>query len=266
MHASAKEMRLELALERELLRIDEAHHEDDGDEAESGDRRKRGCEGWIGDAGERPDHHVLRVSGDRRHAAAIGSRRDRDQIGQRIAAERTHHLQHDRRHDKADRVIDQKGRQNARHQRHDDEQHERRMRMFDGEPAERPESAGHLEMRDHDHHAEQERDRIEIDGAKGFLEAQGTDRDHRRAAKKGDAGAVEPQAGNAANGDANIGQDEDDERRDAFECHSPPAAPSIASVRGFCLMASSSRVSGMKPKKTRKATAAAAPKARNETL
>ena len=39
MHVAAKEMRLKLALEREFLRIDEAHHDDDGDEAESGDGR-----------------------------------------------------------------------------------------------------------------------------------------------------------------------------------------------------------------------------------
>ena len=121
-------------------------------------------------------------------------------------------------------------------------------------------------MRNYDHHAKQKRDRIEIDGAKGFLEAQGTNRDHRGAAEKGDPRAVEPQAGNAADGHANIGQDEDDERRDAFKCHSPAAAPSIASGWDSCLMASSSRVSGMKPKKTRNATAAAALNARNETL
>ena len=71
-------------------------------------------------------------------------------------------------------------------------------------------------MRDHDHHAQQKRDRVEIDGAKGFLEAQGTDRNHRRATEEGDPRAVEPQAGNAADGDTNIGQDEDGERDDAF--------------------------------------------------
>src|ERR1700722_10226313 len=121
-------------------------------------------------------------------------------------------------------------------------------------------------MRDYDHHAKQKRDRIEIDGAKGFLEAQGTNRDHRGSAEKGDPRTIETRHGNAADRNANIGQDEDDERRDAFECHSPAAAPSIARGWGFCLMASSSRVSGMKPKKTKNATAAATPKARNETL
>ena len=59
-------------------------------------------------------------------------------------------------------------------------------------------------MRDYDHHAKQKRDRIEINGAKGFLEAQGTNRDHRGAAEKGNPRAVEPQTGNAADGHANF--------------------------------------------------------------
>jgi hypothetical protein len=92
--------------------------------------------------------------------------------------------------------------------------------MIDGVSAKRPERAGHFQMRNHDHHAQQEGDRVEVDCAKGFLEAQGTDRNHCRAAEKGDAGAVETQAGNAANGDAQIGQDEDDERGEVFGSHS----------------------------------------------
>ena len=44
---------------------------DDRDEAESGDRRQRRREGRIGDLRRRPDHHVLRIARDRRHAAAV---------------------------------------------------------------------------------------------------------------------------------------------------------------------------------------------------
>ena len=139
------------------------------------------------------------------------------------------------------------------------------MGIFDGERAERPECAGNLQMRDHDHHAEQKRDGVEIDGVKGFLEAQGTDRDHRRAAEEGDARAVEPQARNPAHRHADIGQHEDDERYGAFGSHDL-AAPSSASGSRSCAIASSLRVSGMKPKKTRKAMAAAAPRARKVTL
>ena len=46
------------------------------------------------------------------------------------------------------------------------------MRVIDGERAQRPERAGDLEMRNHDHHAEQKRDGVEIDGVEGLLEAQ----------------------------------------------------------------------------------------------
>ena len=138
---AAKKMRLELAFEREFLSVDEAHHNDYGDKAEGGDRRERGGEGGIRDLRQRPDHHVLRVAGDRRHAAAIGGGRDRDQIGQGIAVERANDLQHDRRHDETDRVVDQEGRQDPGQHRHDDEQDERGVGVVDREPAKRPECA-----------------------------------------------------------------------------------------------------------------------------
>ena len=265
-HVAAKEMRLKLALEREFLRIDEPHHDDHSDEAEGGDGRKRGGERGIGNPGERPDHHVLRVSGDRRDAAAIGGGRDRDEIGQRIAVERADHLQHDRRHDETDRVIDQKGRQHARQHRHGDEQHERRAGVVDGDPAKRSERAGDLEMRDHDHHAEEKRDGVEIDRAESVLEAQRAKRDHRRAAEEGDPSAIKTQTRNPPDRDAHIGQDEDDERRHAlaFGSHAR-GAPSTASASASRAVAHSSRVSGMRAKKTMNAMAAAAPRARNDT-
>ena len=117
-------------------------------------------------------------------------------------------------------------------------------------------------MCDHDHHAEEERDGVEIDRPERLLEAQGPKRDHRRAAKKCDPRAIEPESGNAARRDPDIGQDEDDERRGAVGSHSPGAPSSAAALRRSGGWAS--RVSGMNPKKTRNATAAAAPRERNE--
>ena len=72
--------------------------------------------------------------------SAGGGGRDRDQIGQRLQpSERT--TCSVERHDEADRIIDQKGRQNAGHQRYDDKQEKLRVRIFDGERAQRPECA-----------------------------------------------------------------------------------------------------------------------------
>ena len=118
-------------------------------------------------------------------------------------------------------------------------------------------------MRDHDHHAEEERDGVEIDRAERLLEAQRAKRDHRRAAKERDPRPIEPEAGNAARRDPGIGQDEDDERRGAVGSHSP-GAPSSAAAALRRSGGWASRVSGMNPKKTRNATAAAAPRERNE--
>ena len=118
---------------------------------------------------------------------------------------------HDRGHHETDRVIDEKGGQDSGQHRHGDEQNERRMRMADDERAQHPESAGNLEMRDDDHHAGEHRDRVELDGPERLVELHRPERDHRRPAEEGEAGAVEAQARNAARGHSDIGEDEDGE-------------------------------------------------------
>ncbi len=82
---------------------------------------------------------------------------------------------------------------------------------------------------DHDHHAEEQRDRIEVDRADSVVEAERPERDHRRPAEEGDAGAVEPQPGDAADRKAAVGQRENGERGDAGRIHAP-GAPATAVV------------------------------------
>ena len=78
---------------------------------------------------------------------------------------------HERRHHQTDRVVDQKGREHAGHQ-HDGGQEQRRVTgARHGPGADQPEEAGQAQVGDHDHHAEQERDRVEVDGAVGVLQA-----------------------------------------------------------------------------------------------
>ena len=163
-------------------------------------------ESRIGNPRRRSDHHVLRIAGDRRHAAAVGGGGGRNEIGNRVAPKRTHDLHDDRRHHEADRVIDQKGGKHAGENRDRDQEDERRMGVLDRERPQGPERARDFQVRHHDHHADQERDGVEVDGAEGLIEAQGAERDHRRAAEEGDARAVEAQAGNAAGRDPDIGR------------------------------------------------------------
>ena len=137
------------------------------------------------------------------------------------------------------------------------------MGVLDREAAEPAKRARHFEMGDHDHHAEKQCDRIEIDGAKGFLEAERPERDHRCAAKKGDPGPVESQARNAARCDPDVSQRKDRERGHGGWGHSPGAPAATASSRARAI-ACSSLVSGIRAKKTKKASAAAAARKRND--
>jgi hypothetical protein len=93
-------------------------------------------------------------------------------------------------------------------------------------------------MRDDDHHAEQQRDRIEVDGTVGILQTQRADRDHRRAAQKGDSGAIEAQAGDPADRDAAIGEDQNRQSGAARKGHFAALSAPIGSLnariaRGF---------------------------------
>jgi len=64
-------------------------------------------------------------------------------------------------------------------------------------------------VRHHDHHAEQERERVEVDRAIGFIRRDCADRHHQRRASERNAGAVEPEPGNAPERNARISQKKD---------------------------------------------------------
>ena len=90
----------------------------------------------------------------------------------------------------------------------------------DGEEARKPQTG------DDDHHAEQQRDGIEVYRLVGILERQGARCDHEAGADQGDAGPVDAQAGNPADREREIASDKDDAGRDA------PAILAIRSPAG----------------------------------
>jgi hypothetical protein len=67
----------------------------------------------------------------------------------------------------------------------------------------------------HDHHAEQQRDGIEVNRLIGIFERQGPRRDHEAGADQGDAGSVDAQARNSANRECKIASDKYDAGRNA---------------------------------------------------
>ena len=73
------------------------------------------------------------------------------------------------------------------------------------------EETGQPQAGDHDHDAEQQGDGIEVDGPIGILERQSPGRDHEARAHQRDAGAIDPQPRNPADGKRQITRDEDDD-------------------------------------------------------
>jgi len=72
------------------------------------------------------------------------------------------------------------------------------------------EEAGQLEVGEHDHHAEQEEDRVQVDGGERSVEVQHAARHHGHRTEERSRGAIEAQAGQALQRDHHVGEEEDD--------------------------------------------------------
>ena len=204
--------------------MNEQDQQSDDDQADGGDGGKRPGEFRIGNAREAADHDVLGIAGDGRGAADVGRHGERQQIGQGPAAHGERRLGHQRRQHQADRVVDQEGGEQARDQHHADQQQSRAMGMLahpGGGELEEPRQA---QMGDDDHHAQQQGQRVEVDGLIGLLEGERAARHHQAGAEKGGAGAVEPQPRRAPERDHHI-SGEEDQRGDQHESKSARRLP-----------------------------------------
>ncbi len=76
------------------------------------------------------------------------------------------------------------------------------------------EEARELQVRHQDHHADQQHDGVEIDGAVGVLQAQDAETDHEARADERGARPVDAQPRQPAEGNHRIGAEKDDERGD----------------------------------------------------
>ena len=124
---------------------------------------------------------------------------------------RVDEVEDERRHHQADRVVDEEGGEDAGDQDDRHEEDQRMARPRDDEAVDQPEEAGEAQIGGDDHHAEEERDRLEVDGAIGLAEAEHAEPDHEARAEQRGAGPVEPVAGQLADGDDEIGGGEDED-------------------------------------------------------
>jgi hypothetical protein len=153
-------------------------------------RKVRGEVG-VSDMREAADHHVLRIAGDRRCRPDIRGHCDREQVGNRVASQRPHQVDDQRRQHEADRVIDEKRREDARDRRDCGKQHQRAVCAAHDPRARHQKEAREAKVGNHDHHPKQQGQDVEIDRLVGFVERERTAGDRQRRTHQGNTGSIE---------------------------------------------------------------------------
>ena len=77
---------------------------------------------------------------------------------------------------------------------------------------------GESEVGDDDHHAEEQDDGVVVDGGPGFVEGEDVGCDHQAGADDGRAGAVDAEAGEAADSEYQVsgGEDQDGDEQESL--------------------------------------------------
>ena len=203
--------RLEATAAQELRRVRHGNQQECAKEREQGHGRQGGGERPVGNLRQGSNDHVLRIAGDRRHAAGVGRHGDGQQVGHRVSFQPHHEIEHQRSHDDANGVVDEERRKHAGDRDHRAEKDERMARPGDRPRRYKAEEARQAEVGDDDHHPEEERDRRHIDGRERLAEIEHVEGDHQAAAKERRAGAVQPIARQAADRHDHVGGGEDDD-------------------------------------------------------
>ena len=82
------------------------------------------------------------------------------------------------------------------------------------------EHAGDLKVGDNDHHAQEEREGVEVDHLISLVGLERADDEHQRRSKQRDASAVNAQPGDATEGDTRIDERKDQDREKLSRKHS----------------------------------------------
>jgi hypothetical protein len=163
----------------------------------------------VGNARKTSDHHVLRISSDGGHASDIGRHRHRQQVRHGIAPQRPGDLEHQRRQHQAHGVVDEERREDSGHATIAISNSSGLCARSTTRSA-TSEKARQLEVRHHDHHAEQQDDGVEIDGAISRIQRKRVHAHHEARADDGRASPVDPEAGQPADGQHQIRNREDE--------------------------------------------------------
>ena len=88
---------------------------------------------------------------------------------------------------------------------------QRAVRVIHHPGADQGEEAGEPQVGHHDHHAEEQDDGVVVDGRVGLLHGENVEGQHQARADDRRAGAVQPQAGQASDGQHQVGAGKDED-------------------------------------------------------
>lgn len=187
---------------------DEIDHSPINEEARERHRPQMRHELQVADSRKRSDQDVLRVAGNRCHAADVGSGCHRQQVGQGLLAQPPGRGQNQRHHRQADDVVDEKSREKPAGENHRGQQMVRLQAAHD-EVRDPVEKSRQVQVGDDQHHREQQHQGGEIDEAQGIFRAKDAEGkqqhrpDHRRARP------INLHTGEFADGENHIARQED---------------------------------------------------------
>jgi hypothetical protein len=196
---------------RELAAIHEPDHAEHQREPDDRDRRLAQQEGPVADPREAAHQHVLRVAGQRGHAAHVGRGGERDQVRHRRQAELPREIQDDGRHDETYHVVDEERGEHAGRDDDQGQQPDRRVGPPHRHVGHEAEEAREAQVGSHDHHAEEEHQGVGVHRGHGALPRQNAGDHDERATDDGEAGAIHAEERQPAERQAQVGADERDQ-------------------------------------------------------
>ncbi len=167
----------------------------------------------ISNPGNRSDQNVLRIAGDRCYAADVGSRRQREQVGQRLQAHPLADAQHQRRHDQADHIVHQECRQNAAGEHHAGQQMPW-TQVLDHQMSNPLEESRQVQAGDNQHHGEKQDQRREVDALDGRLWREHAEDEHAYRPNDRHRGTVDLRARQMSDGEDEVARQENEPGND----------------------------------------------------
>ena len=149
------------------------------------------------------------IAGDRGDAADVRAGGQRQQVRQWLVSSRARQFDQDGREHQADRVVDEQRREDAAGENDRDQQERGVADVITDDLRRRVEESRHAQVRDEHHHAEEQHQGPEVDMPVGIVERGDAGGNHQRRADDGGARAIDFEEGRAAEGQDEVGEEED---------------------------------------------------------